>query len=153
MIRFFLIFLLFGTPSLAQSVGECSEIASVRNLAEPWEENTATYAKGEVRVALIDTMEPAAAAVHLIVISPPRNEIGDRQCRMVSFMRSEGGGAMGFFNVDFPAHEAEYDPARGLVLSVPISIYQPETGDGEPAELTVTINQSTGDVQAEVSGS
>lgn len=148
MIRYALPLLFLAAPAFAQSVGECGQLTSAAYLAEPWEENSATFANGEVRVALIDTIEPAAAAVHLLVLSPPRNEVGDRQCSFVSLSRSEGGGPIGFFNVDFSDHDAEYDPARGLVLTIPIETYVPETGGGEPAELTLTINQSTGEITA-----
>ncbi|NHF73629.1 hypothetical protein [Paracoccus xiamenensis] len=153
MIRYALPLLFLAAPALAQSVGDCGHLAAAAYIAEPWGQNTATFANGDVRVALIDTMEPAAAAVHLLVLSPPRDEIGERQCRFVSLSRSEGGGPIGFFDIDFAAHEAAYDPAQGLVLTMPMAVYVPETGGGEPAELTVTINQSTGEIRAEVAGS
>lgn len=153
MIKYLLPLLLICGPAMAQTVGECGRLTSAAYLAEPWEENSAAFANGQVRAALMDTIEPAAAAVHLLVLSPPRNEVGDRQCRLVSLSRSEGGGPVGFFSVDFAAHKAEYDPARGLVLTMPVASYDAETGGGDPAEMTLTINQSTGEVMAEVSGS
>lgn len=153
MIRFSLLLLMLGTPAVAQSVGDCGDIVSARNLPEPWGEYTDTYANGDVRVAVIDTIEPAAAAVHLMVLSLPRNEIGDRQCKLVSLDRSEGGGPIGLFSLDFAARQAEYDPSRGLVLTMPVGSYVPETGGQDIGEMTVTINQSTGKVTAEVSGS
>ena len=144
--------MLLAAPAAAQSVGECGAQVSARNLAEPWEANTATYAEGDIRVAVIDMLEPAAAAVHLMVISPPRDEIGDRQCRLVSLQGGEGS-AIGFYDLGFAERRAEYDPQRGLVLTMPASFYDPQTGSAEPSELTVTINQSSGEVLAEVSGS
>ncbi|WBU56774.1 hypothetical protein [Paracoccus sediminicola] len=150
MMRILLAFLLLASPAVAQSVGDCDARVSARSLPEPWEDHTAVYANGDVRVAVIDTLEPAAAAVHLMVLSPPLSEIGDRQCRLVSLSRAEGGAASGFFNIDFAGRSADYDPARGLVLDIPVETFRPETGMGAPATLNVTINQSTGDVTAEV---
>lgn len=141
-------FLALGLPAAAQSVGDCGDLVSARNLAEPWEVNTATYADGGIRVAVIDTMEPAAAAVHLMVLSPPLDEIGGRQCRLVSLSRVDGGGAMGFFDIGFSDRKADYDPARGLVLTMPASTFDPATGGGAPTVLSVTINQSSGEVTA-----
>lgn len=145
--------LLLTSPAMAQSVGDCDDLASARNLQEPWEETTASYANGDVRVAVLDMMEPAAAAVHLMILSPPRNEIGDRQCKLVSLSRPDGGGAFGFFNIDFAGRSADYDPEQGLRLQIPIETFVPETGGGEPAELTVIINQSTGEITADIAGS
>ena len=147
-----LIPLLLAAPAMAQSVGDCTDIATARNLQEPWEQTTASYANGDVRIAVIDTMEPAAAAVHLMVLSPPRNEIGDRQCKMVS-LQSDGGAPFGFFNIDFKDRSADYDPARGLVVRMPVYGYNPETGGGDQGELTLIINQSTGEITADVAGS
>ncbi|MFV0300337.1 MAG: hypothetical protein ACK5IP_05570 [Paracoccus sp. (in: a-proteobacteria)] len=145
--------LLLATPGMAQSVGECTELASARNLQEPWEETTATYANGDIRVAVLDSIEPAAAAVHLMILSPPRDEIGDRQCRLVSLAPADGGVPTGFLAIDFAARSASYDPARGLVLRLPVEAFVPETGTGDRVEMTVIINQSSGGVTADIAGS
>jgi len=135
--------LLAPLASAAQSVAPCGDGPRIDTIAEPWEANTATYAGGEVRITLIDTAEPAAAAVHLAVIAPPRDELGLRRCRLVSL--SPGSG---FYDLDFAARQASYDPARGLVLTLPAQLYVPETGEGRPASLTVTVNQQSGEVTA-----
>lgn len=153
MIRAGLAALLLASPAAAQSVGDCGDIVSARNLAEPWEQSSASYAEGAVRLAVIDTMEPAAAAVHLMVLSPPRNEIGDRQCRLVSLSQADGGAPFGFFAIDFAARSASYDPSRGLVVRLPVESFVPETGSGDPAEMTLIINQSTGEITADIAGS
>ena len=41
-------------------------------------------ANGDIRIALIDVGEPAAGGFHLLVLSPPFGELGDRQCRIVT---------------------------------------------------------------------
>ena len=61
------------------------------------------------------------------------------------------GQPTGFQNIDFPGREARYDAARGLVLAMPVEGFNPDKGAGDQGELTVTINQSSGEVTAEVS--
>ncbi len=131
----------FASPLAAQVLNDCDWQASVRNLVEPWAENTRTFAKGAVRVALLDTVEPAAGAFHLLVLSPPLNELGERQCRTVSF-----AGGIGYAGMDFSALGAEYVQGRGLVLTLPAMIYSPEEGFANSAMLDITINQATGQI-------
>ncbi|MFV0300328.1 MAG: hypothetical protein ACK5IP_05525 [Paracoccus sp. (in: a-proteobacteria)] len=153
--KILLIFLLLAFPVGAQSVNECGEWASARNLPEPWESHTATYAKGRIRLAVLDTLEPAVAAMHLMVLSPPLNELGERQCRTVSMgpAVTARGWPIGFLSLDFAAREARYDPRHGLVVTMHGGVYNAETGATDIGELTVTINQSTGEISAEVAGS
>ena len=127
------------------SVGPCTEAASAENLVEPWTGNTATYGNGAIRVALLDTAEPAAAPVHLMVLSPPMNELGLRGCKLVSL--SAGSG---FYDIDFAGRSADYDAATGLTLRLPAQRFVPDTGQGAPAVLTVTINQSTGEIAGDL---
>ena len=127
------------------AVTPCADRALAFNLVEPWEQNTATYGNGAIRIALLDTVEPAAAAVHLMVISPPLDELGLRQCRVVSL--SPGSG---FYDLDFAARSADYDSARGLTLTFPAERFVPDTGMGSPAKLTVTVNQQSGQIAADL---
>ena len=146
--------LLMAPPAFAQSVGDCGHLTTARNLPEPWQDNTATYAEGEIRLAVFDTLEPAAAAMHLMILSPPRNELGERQCRVVSLSpppEPEGWRA-GFMSLDFAARQVEYDPARGLVVRMPVAVPNPDTGEPDRGELTIEIDQSTGGITAEVGG-
>ena len=126
--------------AFAQSVSECDWRASSEVLAEPWESNTRTFANGQIRVAVIDTVEPAAESFHLLVLSPPYDELGSRQCRIVSL--EEGFGFAGF---DLSQAVANYDPSRGLTVQAPVTIWS----DGDQYYerwLAVTINSATGDV-------
>ena len=141
--------LLLAAPAAAQSVGDCGDLTLAQYLPEPWEDHTATYAEGQIRVAVLDTMEPAAAAMHLLVISPPLDDAGGRQCKLVS-LSGGAGQPSGFLNIDFGAREARYDPARGLVLAMPVEAFSPDKAVGNQGELTVTVNQSSGEVTAEV---
>lgn len=143
-----------AAPAFSQSVGDCGEWTSVRNLPEPWENSIATYADGKVRLAILDTLEPAAAAVHLMVLSPPLNELGERQCKTVSFSGppDSEGWPSGFMSVDFAGRQAAYNPQTGLQIVFPIQVFNPDTADGDHGELSVTINQHSGEVTAEVAG-
>lgn len=137
---------LLAFPAAAQEgvVYPCGDAERLDSLAEPWEDNTATYAGGSVRVARVDMVEPAAAAWKLAIISPPRDELGIRQCRIV---QSKNG--MGFYDLDFAARRSSYDPERGLTLTMPAQTYDTEDPNEGRFTLTVTVNQQTGDITVE----
>ncbi|MDO5612418.1 MAG: hypothetical protein Q4G14_04135 [Paracoccus sp. (in: a-proteobacteria)] len=149
MIRFALALALTTLPAAAQSVNPCGAWTRAEAIAEPWEQMSASYADGAVRLAQIDSIEPAAASVHLLILSPPYDEAQARQCRVVSLSRAEAGGwPAGFYALDFPARSVTYDPAKGLEVTMPAQTSVPETGSGAPATLSVTINQATGQITA-----
>lgn len=124
----------------AQEVGECDWRASAANIAEPWEANTRSFANGAVRIAVMDTVEPAAAAFHLLILSPPYDELGLPQCRILS-----GIGGQGFATLSLEGMEAGYDPAVGLTLVLAAGRMTTD-GLAEAASLSVTINQATGQI-------
>lgn len=129
-------------PLAAQTVSECDWRASAQAIAEPWEEMTARFANGAIRLAVLDVVEPAAGAFHLLVLSPPFDELGSRQCRVVSL-----DNALGFAGLSLGGTKASYDPARGL--SVGINAVRWAGNDQYVnATLTVTINQATGVISA-----
>ncbi len=136
---------LLPMASAAQEVVEdCSDWrSSARNIPEPWEQFTRTFANGAVRVTLFDTVEPAAGAFYLQVISPPYDELGSATCVLVT----EAGG-QGFGGLDFAALRAAYDPGVGLVFRLPVSRYRPDDGSFRPGTLGVSVNQSTGAIGA-----
>lgn len=149
MIRAVLTLCLLAAPAVAQdgpdaTITPCGDATRVDTIAEPWEDNTATYAEGQIRVALLDMVEPAGGALKLVVISPPRDELGLRQCRVIGL-----DNGLGFYDMDFAAHRADYDPARGLTITLPARHY-PLDGDFEGDEgwfdLSVTVNQQTGEI-------
>nr|WP_172300318.1 hypothetical protein [Pseudoruegeria sp. HB172150] len=144
MLRHFLgaaLLLLGALPTAAQSVIDCDGWqASARNIAEPWETFSRGYANGEIRVALLDTIEPAAGAFYLLVLTPPRQELGDRICGIVA----EDDGGIGFAGLDFQQIAAAYEPATGLTLRMPAQRFAPATAGFDPAILAVSINQATG---------
>ncbi|MDP5305894.1 hypothetical protein [Paracoccus spongiarum] len=151
MIRAGLLLTALAGPVLAQegagNVLPCGQADRVDMLAEPWEDNTATYAEGQVRIALLDFVEPAGGAFRLMILSPPRDELGFRQCRVVL-----AGNGIGFYDMDFAARRSSYDPARGLTITLPARHY-PANGDVDGDEgwfdLSVTIDQNSGDVRVQ----
>ncbi|QIR84152.1 hypothetical protein [Paracoccus sp. AK26] len=137
---------LLGGAAQSQQVEvtPCGDGPRVDTIAEPWEQNTATYANGEVRLALLDMVEPAGGAWKLVVISPPRDELGLRQCRVI------GANGIGFYGLDFASRRATYDSQQGLVVTFRATRYADAAPEGEPYTLVVTINQQTGKIGTEV---
>jgi hypothetical protein len=130
--------------AVAQGVGDCDGYqASVRALAEPWEQNTRQFANGAVRLAVVDTVEPAAGGFHLVILSPPYDEIGSRQCAVVS--TPDG---IGFAGLDLIDAQAGYDAATGLSFAIPARRWSAEVDDFVDAVLSVTLNQATGAITA-----
>ncbi|GAB4265187.1 MAG: hypothetical protein Kow0013_13100 [Pararhodobacter sp.] len=135
----------------AQVVTDCGWIGSPANIVEPWEQHSRTFANGNIRVAWLDTGgEPVCCSSHLLVLSPSGNGSDGpvyRQCRVVSARAGEG-----FFAVDVPGITATYDPARGLLLSVPVGHWHPAMESGAPPiweRMDIRINQATGAVRYE----
>lgn len=142
-------------PGLAQAqiVQDCRDAdwtANPANIAEPWAEQSRSYANGAIRIALIDTGgEPVCCAAHLLVLSPAGGQDGPayRACRLVS-----GAAGQGFFDLDIPGTTASYDPARGLLLSVPVAHWTEAVEMGRPPiweRMEVRVNQATGTVEVE----
>lgn len=141
MFRLFSALFLAPMAATAQVAAPCDWQASAQALVEPWENNSATFANGAVRVAVLDTVEPAAAAYYFLILSPPVNEIGDRTCTVVGF-----GKGLGYAYMDFSSLVSDYDPARGLIFTIPARIYLPEESFTNSALLEITVNQATGAV-------
>lgn len=129
----------------AQSVMDCDWRASAWNLAEPWGDSSRTFSNGAVRLALLDTVEPAMGAFHLLILSPPFDEIGGRQCKVVSYQDT-----IGFAGMDFADLTADYDPAVGLIFALPVVIYDGEHDFANPSVLHLTLNQATGAIGTRV---
>ncbi len=135
---------LFVQAAVAQQdahLRECDDLSRAEFIAEPWEENTATYAKGAVRIAVLDAVEPAAAAFRLLILSPPNDEVGMPQCRMVE--PSDGNG---YAAIDFAGRDSSYDAAKGLTVTIPVQWYSDVEGDDGRHLLQITINQGTGEI-------
>lgn len=133
--------LMIAAPAGAQLASPCDWQARADAIVEPWEENTVTFAGGAVRVAHLDVAEPAAAAAYLLVLHPPVGAVLGRTCTVIG-----QGEGLGYAGIQFDALDASYDPATGLVLTVPVIIQPLDQAAQSTALLNVQINQSTGDV-------
>lgn len=138
-----------AVPAVAQSgIHECSWVSQARNIVEPWAEHTRTFANGKIRIAHLDTGgEPVCCSSHLLIIAPdPNDEQGYNQCRVLSGGAEDPG--QGFLWIRFEQISASYDPARGLLLSVPVRRYVDGLNDTEGL-VEVRINQATGAITIE----
>jgi len=138
---------LFTAPAAAITVEPCDWRASLAGIPKPWDVHSRTYANGNIRITVTDMIEPAGGPYHLVVISPPYDELGAKQCRVVSL-----DSAMGFARMIPASAESSYDPATGLTLVIPSGTYDPDTGGTVERNLSVTINQATGDITARWTG-
>ncbi len=141
MIRIAFLASLLAAPVAAQEVIPCDWIARADAIVEPWEKHSTTFANGAVRLALMDVVEPAAAAFHILILSPPHDEIGNRQCRTLG-----KSGTIGFGGVDWDSLRAGYDPAIGLTFEIHVEVYNGEYSERQI--LNFTLNQATGAIGA-----
>jgi hypothetical protein len=113
------VFILSSAAGAAE-VGSCDGLDRIGWLASPLQ----SYSGGKVRIALVDTDgEPVCCSSHLLVFIPSE-PIGS-QCFAVSQTASkEAGGQRGFSNIEFKQIKASYDSNRGLLLTVPYSLYE-----------------------------
>lgn len=140
MIRALAALAVLAAPAAAQDVVECDWQASAWNLAEPWEDNSRTFSNGAVRIAKLDVGEPAFGGFFLLVLSPPYGELGERQCRVLTFPETSG-----FAGIDFDRLEAAYDPSVGLMFTVPVRVFaMTDTVEPVGAMLKFSLNQATG---------
>jgi hypothetical protein len=129
----------------AAQVQECDGAAAPENIVEPWEKSTKVFYKGEVRVALINTGEPACCGDRLLILSPDTDpEGGGRLCHQVLNDDGQGFGDIGFENLT-----AAYDAKKGLLVSFPYSRLALD-GTRKPAGTAhIRINLASGAVSAE----
>ena len=146
MIRLTAFALCLASPAVAQEIGTCDDYrSSVAMLAEPWEENTKVFGEGEVRLAVIDTFEPAAGAFHLVILSPPYDEAGFGQCALVT---SDTG--TGFAGLNIAGITSTGDMATGLAFTMPATRWISDSDTFVDAVLNVTLNPTTGAIVAKL---
>lgn len=131
-----------ASPVAAQTAFPCGWQARADAIVEPWEDHSATFANGAVRVALLDVAEPAAAAFYLLITHPPLDEVAGRTCTVIGLDED-----LGYAAIFFDELEAGYDPAVGLTFTVPAIIYLPEQSFQNSALLSIAVNQATGAVK------
>ncbi|GAA4220292.1 hypothetical protein GGQ68_000569 [Sagittula marina] len=135
-------------PLVAQAqpitVSDCDWQSNAQNIPEPWEAHSRTFANGNVRLTMLDTIEPALGWAWLMVQSPPEQDWGGRQCKLL------GLDGAGFAGMKFDTLNADYDPSVGLMFSLLVDVFNPATGDSDTLPLWLTLNQSTGAIDAKL---
>ena len=134
--------LAFCLPGVAaaQETAPCDDYrSSAFAIAEPWADNTETYAEGAVRLAVMDTGEPAAASYFLVVLWPSADETEGRQCTLVSLPDGTG-----FAGLTLIGSAVSGDLASGLNFSLPAKRWLPDTDTYTDASLSVTVDQAAG---------
>ena len=130
----------------AGELRQCGVESNLANIWEPWEDYTRTFANGNIRIAAVDTGgEPTCCAEHLVILSP--HPEWNRSCTVLS-----SNGSLGFNYMYFDEITTSYDPAKGLLLAVPVSYYDYEASGAdrfEPETFHIRINQTTGTVELE----
>lgn len=134
----------------AQQVTPCiqdqkiNDLSRMQIVAEPWGENTRVFAEGAVRLVVLNTGEPAFASYHLLVMFWGGNDFGmvEHFCQITSLSR------LGFYDVTLASMESRYDPSLGLVLTVPVSLYDAESDRAVVQPLDIAINRQRYSVQA-----
>jgi len=134
-----------SAPAHAAVIRDCDETASVQSLAEPWEQNSKTFYKGELRVALLDTGgEPVCCSVHLMLLVPDKtDEMGGRKCHIVSDHDS-----LGFAGIDFKKLTSKYEDGKGLLLTFPYTLYV-DGVSSKSGTARIRINMQNGNVTSE----
>jgi len=133
----------FASPLAAQQVRPCGDggdfayETTAMAIAEPWEANMRSFANGDIRITIMDIWEPALGAYYLMVLNWPAGDIAAerRECSLVS------NGELGFVGMTLEGLKSRYDPARGLVLDLPTSFYNPVEDDLEEGVLQVVIDR------------
>ena len=109
----------------------CEPLDSVIYLAEPWESHTRLYEQDEVRLAIIDRLEPAASAVHLLVLTHPFDHAGIPACYRISRDKRYG-----FAEMDLP-DTVELTQKQSLSFDLPVAYYDASQPDSKRWETLV----------------
>ncbi|MBV7408453.1 hypothetical protein [Maritimibacter sp. DP1N21-5] len=141
MIRLAAALALLTAPALAQTVTDCAQEVDLRLIAEPWDSATRAFPEGDIRVVLLDTRDPAPVPFRLLILSPPYNDDGTRQCKVIS-----GAEDWGYANMDLAAHDAAFDPDTGLLFSLPVTIWRAADETTGPATLSFSLNAGSGEI-------
>ena len=132
---------LLSAPVAGQVLRDCDTWeANARNLMMPPDVSVRRFADGDVRVIGLDTSEPACCSAHLLVEYFVESEPFPL-CTLVS---AQDG--LGFSGLRMEDLAAAYDPAVGLVLTLPAGRYDGSASVMSP--LTVVVNRATATVTA-----
>ena len=145
---FVLLATLLASTAFAQQVQPCFDgaripyRASAEAIAEPWAKNTRSFADGKVRIAVMDTGEPAYGAYYLMVMYWAGGDGALRTCELIS------QGEVGFVGITLEGMEATYKAELGLVLKVPTTFYNSVNDEFEEGAIEVLIDRAANRVEA-----
>ena len=145
---FVLMAMLLASMASAQRVQPCFDGARIpyrataEAIAEPWAENTRSFADGKVRIAVMDTGEPAYGAYYLMVMYWAGGENEVRTCDLVS------QGELGFVGMTLNGMEASYKAGLGLVFKVPTTFYNAVEDEFEEGFVEVVVDRAANIVTA-----
>lgn len=109
-------------------------------IAAPEDVNIRHFANGAVMLAIVDDgRDDVATALSVLILSPPLDAHGVRQCQRVSVTETDGYAVL-----VLDTAVAAYDPARGLTVQLPGLFVPTPDSFGDAILLAVTINQATG---------
>ncbi len=130
----------FAAPAGAFVVGDCGPEFTPATITEPWEESTQTFANGAIRIFEIFVDPNLASGAALGVLHPVPSDAGGPFRRCTAIYSS---GVTRYFGQAFVSQAtAVYDPAQGLIISVPIAF-----ADGSGTRpVTFAVNQAAGTV-------
>ena len=128
----------------AQVIRPCDGRVDVTQIVEPWEVRSRTYANGAIRIfeVYVDPNVAQGAFVGVLHPAPSPDGIPSHRACSVVFSEVTVNGMVAEAYIEDA--RADYDPARGLTISVPVRILG---GAEDMADsLVFTVNQATGEV-------
>ena len=130
--------LVLASVAQAAEIGPCNDLDRISFLVG----QTRSYAEGKIRIAQVDTDgEPVCCSSHLLILIPSR-EIGSQCFALSQQAGSDSVSARGFSNIELSRIRAAYDSQRGLLLTVPYTLYKGDGGRGTPGSVNVRVNLS-----------
>ena len=115
----------------AAAVRDCGSLDSIGNLVG----SVRSFAQGAIRVAHISTEEPVSSPEHLLFFVA-EEPMGGR-CYAVS----ANADGRGFSSIDMKGLQASYNSNKGLLITVPIFLYDPDKGSVPAGHLNVRISR------------
>jgi hypothetical protein len=124
---------ILGSVAQAAEVGPCNDLDRISLLVG----QTKSYAEGKIRIAHVDTDgEPVCCSSHVLVLIPSP-EIGSVCFAVSQKAASDSESARGFSNIELSRIKASYDAQRGLLLTVPYTVYGGQSGKGKSGSVNV----------------
>jgi hypothetical protein len=124
-------------------IQDCAKMGvGIDTLVSPASKNSRAFYNGAVQVYNVDVEEPAARSAGLAIVMPfPAGDGPGASCTAVGL----------FSGIDVTKAKSSYDETRGLLLTIPYGIYDPETGRTSPSStpVKIRINRVKGSVTLE----